>query len=61
MTVDMAADEIGQSPRTIRRWITNSDPAVVHRETIRLPDPLGRMVRKTVVDVVALRAYGDTL
>jgi hypothetical protein len=59
VTVKTAITELGVARRTVYQWIADSTEDEVHREKLRLPDHRHRMVLTLVVDLEALRAYGD--
>lgn len=59
VTVKTAIKELGVARRTVYLWISESTEEQVHREKLRIPDAGGRMVLTLVVDLEALRAYGD--
>lgn len=61
LTVALAADHLGVSTRSIRRWIADTTEEQVPRDYFRLPDEHDRYRRKLVVEVTALAAYADTL
>lgn len=59
VTVKMAIDELDVKRRTVYQWLKDATEEQVHRERHRLPDERGRMVLTLVVDLEALRHYGD--
>lgn len=59
VTVRMAIKELGVKRSTVYLWINDSSPDEVYRERLRLPDERGHMRLTLVVDVEALRDYGD--
>lgn len=59
VTVKTAIVELGVKRRTVYLWISEATEEQVHREKLRIPDERGRMVLTLVVDLEALRAYGD--
>jgi hypothetical protein len=60
VTIKTATKELGVARRTVYLWVEQSTEEQVHRERLRIPDAAGRMVLTLVVDLEALRAYGDT-
>lgn len=59
VTVPQAIAELGVGKSTVYKWIRDSR-GIVARDRYRIPDGNGRHVQRIVVDLVGLRAYGDT-
>lgn len=59
MTVKQAIAELGVGKSTTYRWIRDSE-GTVPRRRYRLPNAAGKYMLTLVVDIEALREYGDT-